>query len=397
MRLLLLTDIPPSANYTGGVVLAEQLRAMNGHEVAVFVVLNPDLQPDLYPDLATLPLKIVPKPSEVGYWDEGLDVTIREESRRSAFARTELVEQAAAFAREHRVEAVWSILEGQTVIRMANTLAQALNIPLYTQVWDPPSWWLTAHRVDPVNCVEVLEHFDEAIRNSRACATASWAMADHYSRVYGTSTVPIISSLDAEVAQRPAPVLRSETDLVIGMVGQFYAQDAWDTLLSGLAEADWRIGRREVKIYYLGSQPPPNLPAERLVHGGWMSQPDAIKALSQHADLCYCPYPFQDSFEEVARFSFPSKAMMYLAAGRPVVCHAPHYSSPSGYFVKNHAAAVCAELHPSAIYEVIKWIVIHPTIYERFCIAAREAFQEDFTHLSMRRNIARFLEGQSDG
>ncbi len=391
MKLLLLADIPPCSNYTGGVVLAEQIRMMGEHDLAAFIVLNPDLTPGYYPDLDHIPMKIVEKPREAGLWDLGLDAAIERERINATVRCSELVEAAVAFGREHRIEGVWSILEGQTIVRMALRVATELGVPLYSQVWDPLSWWLKAHKVDPVNSVEALTRFDEALSGSRACATASWAMAEHYAVAYGTPCVPVISSLDPSVGQRPAPSLRDPNEVVIGMVGQFYAQDAWTALVDGLNDARWRIGTREVRVYYLGHEPPRTLPEDRLIYGGWMSQPDAIAALSRHADICYCPYPFDADFQEVARLSFPSKAVMYLAAGRPVICHAPLYASPAIYFNRNQAALVCGDVHASSIYEMLRWVVSHPEVYEKLCMASQQAFHDDFTTGTLRSSLRRFF------
>lgn len=390
MKLLLLADIPPCRNYTGGAVLAEQCRLLPPGSVAGFIVLNPDLRPELYPDLSDMPLRIVDKPNEHGEWEGGLEGAIAAEDFKATICRDKLVAQAIAFGREHGVTAVWAMLEGQTAVRMALPLAEALGVPLYTQVWDPLSWWLREHRIDAQTSVAVLAQFDATIRGSRACATASWNMAAQYRRLYGTRCVPIISGYEATVARTPPLAPRRRDEIVIGMAGQFYADDAWDVLMRGLEAENWSAGGRKVRIAYLGGSPD-HLPRDHCTHWGYLSPEAAIDTLALHADILYCPYPFRDEMAEVAQLSFPSKIVMYTAAGRPILCHAPHDSSPAQYLNRTGAGAVCGSLDAREVYDMLRWIAGTPSVFARLAGTAQQAFQTDFTRSVMARNVSDFL------
>ena len=37
------------------------------------------------------------------------------------------------------------------MVRMARKVASGLDVPFRVQIWDPLSWWLRAHGVDPIN------------------------------------------------------------------------------------------------------------------------------------------------------------------------------------------------------------------------------------------------------
>ncbi|MEH3116211.1 MAG: hypothetical protein PGN25_00915 [Methylorubrum populi] len=391
MKLLLLADIPPCRNYTGGLVLAEQCRLLPRGSVSGFIVLNPLLKPELFTDLAHLPLEIADKPSEHGEWEHGLDGAIAAERHKATVLRDELVARAVAFGRREKVTAVWAMLEGQTIVRMALPVAQALGVPLCTQVWDPLSWWLREHKVDPVNAAEATVQFDATLRASRACATASWNMAEHYRKTYGIRSVPLISGFAESSGRRPPLHLHRADEVTIGMIGQFYASDAWEALISVLDRENWRIGERTVRIYYLGAALAADSHFRNLVHGGWLSPTDAIDALSCNADILYCPYPFRRDMAEVARMSFPSKLVMYAAAGRPILCHAPYDSSPACYLDRNGAGAVVNTLDGRSVFEMIRWMVGDLSVYARFAAAAQQAFRADFTHATMARNVEAFL------
>jgi len=58
VKVLLLTDIPPSANYTAGLVLAQACRMMPHGSIACFSIVNPELPTiELAPDLTWLPME----------------------------------------------------------------------------------------------------------------------------------------------------------------------------------------------------------------------------------------------------------------------------------------------------------------------------------------------------
>ncbi|GJE53273.1 hypothetical protein GOFOIKOB_6351 [Methylobacterium tardum] len=371
-------------------MLAEQCRLLQSGSVAGFIVLNPELRPELCPDLSEIPLRIVDKPNERGEWELGLEGAIAAERFKATVCRDELVAQAVAFGREQGVTAVWAMLEGQTIVRMALPLAEALGVPLYTQVWDPLSWWLREHHVDDETSLAVLAQFDATLRGSRACATASWNMAAHYQELYGTRCVPIISGYEPTAARMPPLALRRCDEIVVGMAGQFYANDAWDVLVSGLEAENWLVGGRTVRILYLGGSPG-NLPQQHCTHWGYLPPEAAIDTLALHADILYCPYPFREEMTEVARLSFPSKIVMYAAAGRPILCHAPYDSSPAQYLDRTGAGAVCATLDARAVYDMLRWIASDPSVFARLAGAAQEAFRTDFTRAVMARNVSDFF------
>ena len=175
-------------------------------ELAIFCVQNPHLEPQLYDDLATIPIRVVRKPNEQARRQLAqlriprLGAAGIEMAKRLIIV-PRLVREAVQYGREQEVMSVWAILQGQTMVRMARKVASGLNVPLRVQVWDPLSWWLRAHRVDPINRYldEIL--FDRTIQAAVSCAAASPPMARHYTERYGTPSEIIISSLDPGVAK----------------------------------------------------------------------------------------------------------------------------------------------------------------------------------------------------
>lgn len=391
-KLLLLSDIPPCTNYTGGLVVAQQCRFLPPERLCAFVVLNPLLTAHPAPDLAGLETLTVEKPSEAGTYHYGsLPIGTAGAALVAAHMRrtrgAEILRMAERFAREQGVDAIWAILEGQVVTGLAAPLAQRLGVPLYTQVWDPLSWWLDAHKVDPLSRFIAHRSFDAAMSKSRACAAASWNMAEEYLARYGVRSVPVIAGHDMALAQAPAPRLHGD-DLVIGFAGQLYANDAWESLIAALHRAGWRIGGRNIRLTVIGQHyPPDDLPADRLDYPGWLPQADTIRMLAERCDVLYCPYSFENPREDVARLSFPSKLTSYFAAGRPVLVHAPDFSSPARYAREHEAGYVCGSLDPDRVIATLQTIAADGALFERLARNGQAALRRDFTLERMRQSF----------
>jgi hypothetical protein len=396
MKTLLLTDIPPSSNLTAGIVTAQMCRFVPEGELAIFCVQNPHLRPEPYPDLSRAPIETLRKPNElsrrrVGSISVGAIGATAIEGYRRCWLTPRLVRQAVEYGRHHGVDSLWTVLQGQTMVRMANAVAKGLNVPSRTQVWDPLEWWLRAHGVDRLNRMRDLALFDRAIESSVACATASWAMTSRYEDTYKTPCVTIIASLHRTLGCRPGFQLRMPDEVVIGMAGQFYAYQAWGQLVRALNLAGWQVDGRRVVIRVLGNQRPEGVPDQNLDFLGWKPQEEAVETLSQTCDILYCPYPFEPQMAEVARLSFPSKIPTYLAAGRPILFHGPDYAGPWRYLRERGAAYLCGDLEPAAVYNGISHLVEDRVFYAAVAKCAQDAFIADFTLEQMGKDVRRFL------
>lgn len=401
MKLLLLTDIPPNRSFTAGLVLDRLCRFLPEGSVACFAVVNPEIDVSLSADLPGVSVHYVDKPRERALAGARRSFLIGAAERLRGLydrhlATPHLIEEAAAFARREKVDAVWAVLQGQTCIQMAEPLARQLGVPLFTLVWDPLSWWLQSNGTDEATNRATRAAFDRAISASRAVATASWAMTEEYDRTYRVFSVPVIASHDRAVAQRPEPRLQRDGELTIGMAGQFYARDAWDDLLTALNAAGWSVRGRQVRILVAGhSAPPGEAPAGRVQTLGWLSHAELVRRMSE-CDLTFCPYPFDPALDEVSRLSFPSKVVAYLAAGRPVVFHGPRTASPARYLVQTGAGVVSYGPKAAAVFNVIDQLVRDPELYRSCAEGAVRAFERDFTLETMRENFYSFLRTRPD-
>lgn len=395
MKILLLTDMPPCKNFTAGLVLAQLVKFLPKDSVACYCPLHPHLAPELDPELAWMPLRVVPRPRESSLrllpGRLGFISSFALEMYHEWFSIPKLVKDAVAFAKEFKPDLIWCVLEGQTMFRMAVKLSEALQLPLHTEVWDPPGWWLRANSVDFLSRKLLMGYFDKAMRLSKSCAAASWAMAEDYNQKYYCNALHVIPSLDAKLAKKPAKEMHDRDYCIIGMAGQLYSQVEWNHLLLALEHVNWTVNGKKIIIRLFGRNiyAPANS-AQHIEFLGWRSQSEVIQLLSE-ADILYCPYWFDHTYEQEARFSFPSKLTTYLAAGRPVFFHGPSYASPSRFLEKYDAAVFCHDLSKSSIYNCIDRLIWDKELYSKLTENGHKAFMENLTTDAMRRQFMKFL------
>ncbi len=87
---------------------------------------------------------------------------------------------------------------------------------------------------------------------------------------------------------------------------------------------------------------------QQIEYFGWRSVEETIEILSE-ADLLYLPQPFAESLRPLAELSFPTKLSTYLAAGRPVLLHAPSYASVCPFFKRFAFGQHCESLNENDI------------------------------------------------
>jgi glycosyltransferase involved in cell wall biosynthesis len=405
MKVLLISDVPPCDDFTAGIVLSAMVRFLPHGTVCCFAVVNPLIAFRMSPEFGGIPVEFHRKPLENWTWlprkfpfDRFASLVSRAGETYTAERQVKsLIAKAIAFGRKQQVDRVWAVLQGQTTIRMALAVAEGLNVPLHCQVWDPFSWWAKANRLDDYTTRKTQELFDKTMERSAAVATASHPMADEFRNRFHAKAIPVISSYPRAMARSPAAEPHPGASVTIGIAGQFYAADEWLRLLAALEAANWSVAERRISIVAMGPARPPAMPSSHVTFLGWKSQTEAVGLLND-CDFLYCPYPFDPAMEEVARLSFPSKLVLYLAAGRPVIFHGPAYSAAARYIADTGCGILAPNLPAEAILLEIAKMAGNYQLYSELALKAHCAFLEDFTLESMARSFNDFIgSGTDDG
>ena len=395
MKILLLTDMPPCQNFTAGLVLERLVKFLPTEQIAICSIINPILEPVIPPELQKIPHLVLQKPKESSHrilkGQLGELSAFSYELLNAWHVKYNLLPKIIEFARQQRVDKLWVVLEGQTMIRLAKTLSNKLGLPLFTQIWDSFEWWLRDNKIDNFTQKRLVKKFNETIKHSTFCATASWAMSENYETEYNIPTIPIVAGLPREFARMPAISPNNKDEFIISMAGQFYAQAEWLSLINALNHTNWLIADKNIKIRVMGRgfQAFTQLPAN-FEYLGWHSQEETIKLLAE-SDLLYMAYWFSEEFYKESSTSFPSKLVTYFASGRPVFCHAPLYSSPSKYIKEHNAGYICDSLDMEKILKVLEKAILNTTSYSTFAQNGYNCFLQDFTLERMKETFFKFL------
>jgi glycosyltransferase involved in cell wall biosynthesis len=393
MKVLLLTDMPPCTNYTAGIFLNHLVGMLPREDIVVYSVLNSELTPEIPREISGIPIKTINKPRESWGFVRmvGPLLSFVMETVITSVDIPRISADIAEFARAHQVDAIWCTLEGQTMIRLALKAAELTNLPLYTHIWDTPGWWMRAWKVNSITSRGIIQEYEKAIRLSAKCGVASWAMKAEYESSYGVECVPLVGSLEKELALPPAvrPHLE-DGSIQIGIAGQIYALDTWEALIHALDSVNWTIHGLPVKIKVLGQWLNPMLKRAEIEFLGWHSQKETIEILSRF-DILYAPYWFDPAFEQEARFSFPSKVTTYLAAGRPVFFHGPEYSSPGRFLDQNNAGLCCHSQNPLEIAQQLTRLISDEVYYQQVTANGHALFHEKLTLDALRESLYAFL------
>lgn len=396
MKVLLLADIAPCKNFPTGLALDQLCRFFPRDSISCFVVGSRFVEARLTGDLDWVPVAYSTNRIEHAFRPSNRILSFplawSVETLRRGFAVPRLAAQAIAFGRRQRVDLVWAVLQGQTLIQIATNVARALGVPLVTQVRDVPIWSLVEHEIDRFNRRATLSDFDRALGVSRVCVTATAAMATQYQEQYGASCVPLPYGHPDDWSRSPNLEGFPSPTIEIGVSSIPDASGEWLQLLRALNMSGWQLRGRRVRVNVIGAGPVlGEAPAGSIRHFGWRSPRETAEVLST-MDILYLPVQFSGAVEDAVKLSYPTDLPLYLAAGRPIVLHGPAFAAASGYLKHSQAGLLAPDFHAAAIYNALCRFVDDPAMYRRFGANATAAFRRDFTIETARSNFQRVLD-----
>ncbi|MCL5407123.1 MAG: glycosyl transferase [Patescibacteria group bacterium] len=394
-KILLLSPVPPCSNYSGGLVLEHLARFLPKGSLVCFAVMNNLLKPDIPDTLKWIPVEYYNKPNEG--WPAfgfriGTTISLLGETYTRTIVLPKIIKKITTFAKKHQVDYLWSILDGQTTINLAVPVAKKLNVPMITEIWDPPEWYLKINNLDGISRSIVMRNFATALRLSQKLGAASRPMAKKYHEDYGVEAISFLPSLQKYLGFKPTKKPHPGKELIIAVAGQLYSQDEWNGLLGALHFLGWKIAGRKVKIRVLGNwfgiyQVYKDVNIEYL---GWRSQEETVKIMND-SDILYCPYIFDRNYKKISELSFPSKLATYLAAGRPVFFHGPEYASPAHFLKEYQAGMLCHSLDKKKIGQMLTELAKNQKLYATFSANGHEAFRKYLTMDILHQKFAEFL------
>ena len=197
------------------------------------------------------------------------------------------------------------------------------------------------------------QHEAEILRAAAAIIVPNEFLREEYRRRYGVESTIVrnpcrlhdLNRLDAE------PRVLPEGAFNIVYTGAVYSAhyDAFQNLIAAVESLD----RADVAIYVFTAQLPLTLRNAGLQGECFHVHPhvdhDAVAVLQRQADVLFLPLAFESPIVETVNTSSPGKLGEYLAAGRPILVHAPRESFLSWYFREHDCGLVVDENDPSAL------------------------------------------------
>lgn len=393
-KILLISDCPPNRHYSGSNLTVSLIKLIPDYDFAFYIIADKKLpyRDTLDKDLQKYSFKLRSKPNEN-------KTSFLQYLRQKYFTLPKLTRNILRFAKSQKVDCIWSILQGQTMVCVTASLLKQNTIPVKVQIWDSLEWWLRARNIPNLLQRIYLNTFDQIILKANAIATASYNMDEEYQKKYKRNSNVFVSFLDKK-DYHTLPQSTYSNTFLIGFCGQLYAKNNFLHLIDALNQLNWQVSDKKIilrmmtyikdinslKLYFDNIE----MKDENVELPGWVQPEETIRLLKE-SDLLYCPYWFDQEFKLEAITSFPSKLTSYLVAERPILLHAPSYSSPHCFLKQYNAGLLCDALSSESIIATIKKLVNDPDLKDQLIINANKAFEENLTSTIMKKEVEEFL------
>lgn len=367
MKILLISDLPPCSNHTAGLLIDSLCNYIlsQGHELSAFIVKADTVRVEIPQDkLERITFDITRKPREdCGRTSFGTIGSLAGDFYANIKYIPRIKRKITAFAKERKIDAIWGVVQGQTMTKLIRPIAGRCGVPYIVQIFDPIIWWFQSHRVDPFTRSYVMREYKKMLSQATCFIGASPYMAEDYAKKFKCrEAVSIMMPFDysgemIHNRRNSDSVLKKRDTFIIALSGQLYARSTIAVLLKALAEMNWEYkGKRIIfriygaDIFFDKSGP------VYMEYRGWIPQKQLLEELEE-ADLLYCPYRFDDKFEETARYSFPGKLSTYMNTSTPLLVHSPVYSSISKFIKEYESGYVLESVEKDDMIEMLKRII----------------------------------------
>lgn len=299
--------------------------------------------------------------------------------------------QIARVARRQRCRSIVAFTGDFHDLPAAYLACRLLRLPLYVYMCDYYShrelYAPARRRLSP--------HLERIVVGGATrviCGTDT--LADALAERYGIAPAVIHHPADLSLyalADRPHPVPSCHARIVY--TGTIYeAQlDAVQNLLAALDQ----LSARSAVLHVYGGQSADEL-RTRGLDGQLVVHPHAsaqeIAAIQEGSDILFLPLAFRSQYPEVIRTSAPMKFGEYLAAGGPIVVHAPADAFVSEYCRRHDCAVVVDDPDPRCLVEAIDALCDDAELRARLIRNAQARAVTDFSIDVARARFAELLD-----
>lgn len=233
-------------------------------------------------------------------------------------------------------------------------MSRLTGIPLYVYVLDH----FTASQTYRIRKLMAVPIEKAVMKIAEKVFVMSEALQDFYDSKYNICTVllrhpiqlPSPSSL-ASKAQTSVTPKKKKTIVFTGMI--YEAQlDALQSLVMAVNEM------QDVELHVYSQRTVPKLislglSGQNVLHKGYVDHSE-ISNIQRNADILFLPMAFNSPYPDIIRTASPAKLPEYLAAGTPIIVHAPEDAYISWYARKYGWGLVVDKPEPKLLREAIQ-------------------------------------------
>lgn len=269
---------------------------------------------------------------------------------------------------QYKIDVVWVFMNSWYTIKIGAELAQCLEIPMITHVWDSPEYLASKMYLLPKAKKDLLSAFGTALRKSQKVITVSDSMSAIYKEKYGVESATMVFCPPISSWRTPKDHKDLEDKSVVKIIfaGSLYAYDQWNRFLDAVQQENKRNVNRKIEVTCVGNT------SRWAKKRKWVSylplQPiDKAASLVNEADIAYLPYWMSKKHAYFVKTAFPGKMSFYVASGTPVLFHGPTDSTPTDFLKKNKVGLACNTMEKADIIEKINELMSEDfrTQYER--------------------------------
>ena len=251
------------------------------------------------------------------------------------------------------------------------------GVPYYPYFFD-----YYAHQfIDPR--VRALATFLEPylVRGAKDVIVPNETLAEELRRQHGVQSTVIHNPCNLS---QYSPISNSDRTSITGEIkitytGAVYEAhfDAFKNLLTAIEALD-----REIWLHVYTALPREYLEANGIrgrviIHGHVPTE--EIPSIQRKADILFLPLAFDSPYPEIIRTSAPGKLGEYLAAGKPVLAHAPTDCFVSWYFRRHECGTVVDRNDPMELARAIDQLIRDGELRRRLSHNARQQAAADFS------------------
>lgn len=238
--------------------------------------------------------------------------------------------------RKERIEAIFTVPWDHFTIA-AYLVHRITRLPIYMYVMDDSA----SHQIAfGLQSIFYSLFMPRLVRACKQVWGVSDGMCEYLDGTFGVKCPALLPLLDVEDFQKKSAGKAVNTDCVLRIIftGAIYDMqvDAVRRLVRVIDtqfDHDWGAGK-EFRLTLYTSASAVTLRREGLIGENVLRDEvtlDDIPKVLAGADIAFLPLSFDAKMRHVVETSFPSKIAEYLAAGLPILAHAPPYSTVARY------------------------------------------------------------------